>query len=192
MLRAPVLCTLILAGMLGLTSCASTSAEPPAGTPTPSSDTGSTSETDGRSAGTNPDDPAECLHGTWLADNDFFLASLSEFGDAIDSVSGRVTMTFSPENTLATEYADWLLTGVTNGQAVTISRDGIDTGEYSVSGGAVSIEDTNVGSILTVATAGTEMPIPPVPAVYNDATFTCSQASASITTPDGTIQLTRE
>lgn len=136
-------------------------------------------------------DAAHCLHGTWLADNDYFLAAMQDFGDAIDKVTGRVTLTFSRDDTLATEYSDWLLSGTDEGAAVSISRIGIDTGVYSISDGTVTIEETSVSSGLTVTAAGAAMSIAPVPVFYSNAAFTCDEASASISTPDGTILLTR-
>lgn len=137
-------------------------------------------------------DAAQCLQGTWVADNAYFLASVQEFGDAIDTVTGRVTLTFSSDNTIATKYADWLLSGTMEGTTVTISRIGVDTGVYSISDGALTINESSVGSTLTVTAEGVAMPVAPVPADYTNAAFTCTDASASITTADGTIQLTRD
>src|SRR5690606_23740852 len=37
-------------------------------------------------------DPATCLHGTWLADNAFFLAAIQQFGPEVQDVSGRVLL----------------------------------------------------------------------------------------------------
>lgn len=136
-------------------------------------------------------DAAQCLHGTWVADNAYFLTALQEFGDAIDGVSGQVTLTFSPDGVLSTEYVDWLITGSNDGVAVTISRTGVDTGAYSISGVDLAIAQTDVGSSMTVTAAGTAMPIAPDPTIYSDATFTCDAASATITTPDGMMLLSR-
>lgn len=150
-----------------------------------------TSSQDDANAPAEVTTPADCLTGTWLADNDFFLGSIREFGDQFTDVSGQVTIEFADDGTLTTHYQGWLLSAVVEGSEATIRRDGIDTGTFTVHGDTVSLVDTTVGSALTVSAHGIEMPVDPLPISYTDATLTCTPAVATITTPDGTLRLTR-
>ena len=49
-------------------------------------------------------DAAACLVGDWLADNDFFLTSLREFGDETTSVTEHLTLTFTGDGAVSTRY----------------------------------------------------------------------------------------
>lgn len=132
-----------------------------------------------------------CLHGTWTADNAFFLSAIREFGDEVKGVTGEVVLTFAPDGVLTTEYRDWVITAVTDGAAVTLTRDGTDLGRFEAGDTTVTLEDTKVGSILVMNAAGAEIPIAPAPAVYTEAPYTCDVSAAAITTPDGTLELVR-
>lgn len=135
---------------------------------------------------------AACLHGTWLADNEFFLESIRQFGDEITDVSGQVVIDFAADGTLTTDYQDWLITAQAEGIAVTIRRDGTDLGEYTATDSTVSFTDLEMGSMLHLSSAGMEMPIVPEPASYREASYTCDQTAASIVTPDGAMELIRQ
>lgn len=158
----------------------------PSATPTLSAaPTGDTGDTAGSDAATG------CLYGTWTADNAFFLSAIREFGDEVKKVTGEVVLTFAPDGALTTEYRAWEITAVADGEEVTITRDGADLGRFEATDSTVTLEDTAVGSSLVLNAAGAEMAITPVPAAYPDAPYTCDASGATITTPDGTLQLLR-
>jgi hypothetical protein len=194
MRRSLRILTILSTGVIaiGLSGCADASDEgeaaPISSSASPAASPSSAPATDTDSETT---DAAQCLHGTWVADNTYFLAALQEFGDVFDDVSGRVTLTFSSDGIVSTEYEDWLLSGSNDGIGVTISRTGVDAGAYSISGADIAIAQTDVGSTMIVTAAGTEMPIAPDPTIYSDATFTCDTAFATLTTSEGVIALTR-
>lgn len=137
-------------------------------------------------------DSAECLHGTWLANNDFFLSAIQEFGDEVQSVTGRVTLRFDEDGTLTTDYQDWQISAQVEGSPVVITRAGTDVGTFSVTETELKLADTSVGSSLTVSAAGTETAFAPTPVDYSNAPFMCSPTEAVITTVDGSLELTRE
>lgn len=137
-------------------------------------------------------DPAQCLQGEWRADNAFFFASLREFGDEFTDVSGEVRLSFLGEGRYTADYRDWRLTAVVDGIQMTILRSGQDTGVYSVEpDGTLSLQDTEVGSALTVSGAGMEMAIEPTAVSYASAQFSCAADQATVSTPDGELRLTR-
>lgn len=139
----------------------------------------------------NPNDSLACLHGPWVADNEYFLQSIGEFGNEVHGVSGLVTLNFGADGSLTTEYRDWLITAIVEGDTVTIHRDGTDVGAFVATADKVSLSDTHVGSTMTLTAAGVAMYIDPDPAMYSNADYTCDQSAASITTLDGTLKLTR-
>ena len=160
----------------------------PASEPEPEPESSQTpEETTAQAAG-----GAACLHGTWLADNEFFLEAIRQFGDQITDVSGQVVVDFAADGSFTTDYQDWLISAQAEGVGVTIRRDGTDSGEYTATGSTVSLTDLEMGSMLHLSTAGMEMPVEPEPAAYRDVSYTCDQDTASIVTPDGAMQLTRQ
>lgn len=157
---------------------------PPVSVPTPTPD----------AAGDAPSGsaaPADCLVGRWLADNEFFLNQMRQFGDVIKSVTGEVHVTFAAQGSVEVEYRQWLITGSMEGRTVTITRDGTDSGTFSATDSTIDIAETTVGSTLTVDAAGMRMPIEPQPANYRAAAYTCDATRAVITTTDGELRLTR-
>lgn len=136
-------------------------------------------------------DPTSCLHGTWLADNAFFLERIREFGTEVRDVSGQVLITFEPSGALATAYDNWTITGVSEGAEMRIIRHGVDTGTYEVTGATVRLTETKIGSALTLTSSGMEMSVPPRPSSYDGANYTCDAQSAEINTADGGLRLTR-
>lgn len=136
--------------------------------------------------------PASCLHGDWVADNSFFLASIREFGSEVQSVSGKVLLRFDADGTLTTEYRDWIISAVTEGMEMQIERVGTDVGTFSAVSDTVSIAETDVGSIITMRSAGMNMSVDPHAASYSNAHYFCDDDSATIETDDGVLQLSRE
>lgn len=137
-------------------------------------------------------DPEHCLEGVWLADNAYFLASMQELGDGVDSVLGQVNLTFLADGTMTTEYIDWQITGSGEDGAVIISRSGVDGGVYTVADSTLTLEETEVGSSMTVSMGEMEMPVTPTPVVFADAPLTCAATSASVDAPEGTLKLSRD
>lgn len=137
-------------------------------------------------------DSESCLYGDWVADNSFFLASIREFGDEVQSVSGQVQLRFEVDGTLTTTYDDWIISAVTDGMDVQVERIGTDIGTFSATSDTVSIADTDIGSTISMRTAGMNMAIDPHPANYNAVPYSCDGESATIETDDGVLQLSRE
>ena len=138
-----------------------------------------------------PTDPRACFNGTWLADNEFFLASFREFGDEPTSVTGEVHLTFAADGSVTTEYSGWRITMVVEGGESVITRNGVDEGTFTVNDDRVTIHEHNMGSVMALSAAGMEMVIPPEPVDYSEARYMCSASEASISTPDGTVLLSR-
>lgn len=174
-----------------LTACAgedagndSTSITPPTSETTAADDAEETTNSE-------PSDPTTCLHGNWIANNDYFLASIREFGDEVKDVSGSVALSFGEDGSLTTVYKGWLITASADGNTMKIHRDGTDTGTFSATATTVSLTEAQIGSKMTLSAAGVDMNIDLTPISYTDADYRCEPMTASITTPDGTLKLTR-
>lgn len=136
-------------------------------------------------------DPASCLVGEWTASNEFFLASIRQFGDEIKSVEGEVVVTFGADGTMVTDYRGWLITAVAEGVTVTIQRTGTDRGIFEATESTVTIQDQQMGSVLQMSGEGFGMTVDGEPAHYVDAAYTCDATAAMVTTPDGAMQMSR-
>lgn len=200
MARRPHALVLSAALALGLAGCADgdvDEAATPASSSSPAVSEPGTEETTAQradmdeEASATPADFEVCLVGVWLADNEYFLASMQEVGDAVDSVGGHVNLSFFADGTFTTEYNDWEINSSDEGDAVVIHRSGVDSGVYSVADGRLALEETEVGSSMTVSMGDMEMAVAPVPASFASAAFTCAATSASIEAPEGTLKLTR-
>lgn len=134
---------------------------------------------------------AECLHGTWDADNDSFLSRMQEFGDGVESVEGRVTLEFGQDGSLTTDYQDWLITMSAEGGTVTVHRSGIDRGTFSATDDTLTLADDQLASTITVNAGGMIMSVDPVAAYYDAVPYTCDPSEALIESTDGTLLLTR-
>lgn len=135
--------------------------------------------------------PEKCIQGRWLADNDFFLASMRELGDEVKEVTGQVHVTFGEDGTLSVEYNEWLITAEGYGQKMTFLRTGTDTGTYAATADSIDFTETNIDSSISVDGGGLVMNIVPTAASYQSAPYTCDQTTAMISTIDGTMKLSR-
>ena len=185
-MRGSAWTALVASTILVLVGCGADTATPPAATPVASTTPGAAAPT----VEPGPD-PGHCLHGSWIADNEYFLTSIREFGDEVKGVTGEVVLTFGENGSLTTEYRDWVITAIADGVSVTIRRDGIDIGEFSVDDGVMSLGETRMGSTLVMSASGADMTLSPAATAYADAPFDCDAAAAAITTVDGTLHLTR-
>lgn len=136
-------------------------------------------------------DPAGCLLGTWRADNEFFKAALQEFGGQVTSVEGLVTVEFADGGALTTSYEGWTMRAVQDGFEVTVTRNGVDTGEYSASDEVLSLRDVQVNSVVSLAGQGFELSVDATPTDYQEVAYTCDATTVIITTPDGTLKMHR-
>lgn len=137
--------------------------------------------------------PTECLVGTWLSDNDLFLAQLDEIGEGvIDDVTGNVFVTYEGDGSMKLDYQDWLITSSAEGVTVTIHRHGVDEGEYSATDTELTFRDTVIGSTTTVSGPGMNMSIDPEPAGYSNAPYTCGPEEITLTTLDGEVKMMRQ
>lgn len=137
--------------------------------------------------------PAECLVGTWLADNELFLAQLREFGtEAISNVTGQVILTYEADGTLRTDYQDWEMSATVEGEGLTIHRHGTDTGVYTATDTELSWHDESIGSQITTGAAGISMSIQPEPAAYDRVPYTCDDDEVTLSTHDGDAHLYRQ
>lgn len=133
----------------------------------------------------------DCLTGTWIADNAFFLASMQEFGDQTKDVSGEVVLTFDANGTLTTEYKKWRITAVSEGVEVKLNRSGTDKGKWSADDKSMTLKDTEMTSKLTMTGPGMNMTVDSKPANYSKVSYTCSATAATVSTPDGAMKMTR-
>lgn len=156
-----------------------------------SADRNNSETTAGADASTSAVDPRTCLHGAWLADNEHFLESMREFGDEITGVSGEVTLTFTDDGAITTEYRGWRITAVAEGMESVITREGVDRGSFTSDEHRVNIHETDMNSILTVSIGGADMVVSPEPVDYSQAEYTCGESDAAISTPDGNVILSR-
>ena len=195
LVRRTLLPALAVAALLVGCASAAPADELPAASPEPAapsaSDESPAEPVESEESAEEDADPAACLHGTWLADNEFFLQQMREFGDEAQRVEGRVTMDFAGDGTVTTEYADWELTMLVDGIEGTLRREGVDSGTFEVLGDRVVIRETSMTSVLTATIAGMEMDFESDPVDYSDAALTCSVDEATITTSDGVVVLTR-
>lgn len=137
--------------------------------------------------------PSECLVGTWLADNELFLAQLREFGtEAISNVTGQVILTYEADGTLRTDYQAWEMSATVEGQGMTIHRHGIDTGVYTATDTELTWHDESIGSQITTGAAGISMEIQPEPAAYDRVPYTCDDDEVTLSTHDGDAHLYRQ
>lgn len=183
--RLGVLC---FAAVLAVTGCA---AEEEPESPAVASGTAPSGQ-ESKEAEAEPLDPATCLRGTWLADNENFLVQFKEIGGSeLTSVTGEVTQTFDDSGGLTTVYDNWRIETTNEGMEVTIVREGTDRGTYTSDGSVVSIRETDVGSELVVTSAGLQQRVQADVSDFTDAPYTCDATTASIVTPDGNANLTR-
>lgn len=171
-----------------VTNCAGTLGNPP---PSTSPNPPAAQEVEPVHAPTDAD-PSSCLNGTWLADNSFFLERIQELGDEVQEVSGKVFVRFDADGTMVTEYHDWMITAVTEGMHMQIVRAGVDRGTFLATQDTVRLNETNMGSMLTVTQGGLVMTIDPRPAAYEDAAYSCSEDAATLETVDGALRLERQ
>lgn len=137
--------------------------------------------------------PSECLVGTWLADNELFLAQLREFGtEAFSDITGQVLLTYEADGTLRTDYQDWEMTATVEGEGMTIHRHGTDTGMYTATDTELSWHDEAIGSQITTGAAGISMAIQPEPAAYDRVPYTCDDDEVTLSTHDGDAHLYRQ
>lgn len=102
-----------------------------------------------------------------------------------------MTLEFRADGSLTADYQDWLITAVTESLTVTIRPHGVDQGSFSVTDTTITFEDTAVGSTMKLRGSGIDMPIDPMPISYTDAAYSCDVSTMSVTTSDGTLQLSR-
>ncbi|MGF3056299.1 hypothetical protein [Microbacterium sp. YY-01] len=188
-----------LVTVLALVGCAASGELPttPVGDPSPTSTSGTAvteaDETDTEDvAGEPAAEAAACLQGTWLADNAYFLAQMRELGDEPQSVNGRVTVTFGDAGELTTVYDGWRIVAIVDGSETVIERDGTDRGTYSHDDTRISMQETSMGSVLTLTAQGMQMPFDVDPINFVDAEYTCDATTATIATPEGPAILTRD
>lgn len=136
---------------------------------------------------------AGCLHGTWLADNQFMRTMISGYGgEALNEVTGAVLLTYDPNGALTTEYREWRLVSSDQGEQITIRRDEIDLGEYTLGNGTISFADLELGSMLTVSAADFEMNQIPEPTHLRDIPYTCEGDLATMEIPEGRFTMERQ
>lgn len=134
---------------------------------------------------------AECIYGTWIADNNSALAGMQQFGDEVQSVSGTVVVEYGADGSFTTDYQDWLITAQAEGVTVTIHRSGTDRGTFSATDDAITMTDQEMGATLVMDAGDYTMAVDAEPSSYADAPYTCSANELVINTPDGTAVLSR-
>ena len=141
---------------------------------------------------TQPLDPATCLEGTWLVDNEYFLAQYKDIGGSeLTQVTGKVTQEFDATGGVVTVYDNWRIDSVTEGIETSIVRNGTDRGSFVADGLTLSMQEIEVGSELVVSAAGMERLHAANALSFSEVSYTCDATAASIAAPDGTASLTR-
>lgn len=185
LIRVGAVCVVVL---LGLNGCAvQGGADDPsvAKSAAPSGREGPDSEPE-------PLDPATCLEGTWLVDNEYFLTQYIEIGGSdLTQVTGKVTQVFDADGGVVTTYDGWRIDSVAEGIETSIVRNGTDRGTYIAEGLTLNLLETEVGSKLLVSAAGVEQVHAANAMSFSDVSFTCDATAASIAAPDGKVRLTR-
>ncbi|WP_430867907.1 hypothetical protein [Demequina aurantiaca] len=123
---------------------------------------------------------ADCLPGNWIPHREEFATMMA--GDTtklVTGIDGNMFLSIQPDGTVNTTYENWTYTFTVKTATVTIVKDGIDEGEYTVADdGAIDITDTNIDSTTDARMTinGTEMAqvIEPQPSVFSLATISCS------------------
>lgn len=140
---------------------------------------------------TPPPASSECLHGTWLADNQFIFASATE-EVSFDEITGEVFLTYAPGGTLTTDYREWRMVSSNEGEQVTVTRNGVDHGEYTLGNGTISFTDLELTSVLTVSAADVEMTQVPEPVNQRDIAYTCEGDLTTMETSEGIFSMKRQ
>src|SRR5690606_23858674 len=143
--------------MFGLSACAAEGLSGGGGASTSPPNNSAVDDATDKQAAKEQDatlDASTCLIGAWEADNSFFLASIQQFGDEVQSVTGSVVLNFDQGGTVSTQYNDWTVNALVEGMTSTIQRAGTDHGTYEVEGNSVTLQDTEVGSQISVSAAG--------------------------------------
>ena len=103
---------------------------------------------------------ATCAVGSWLADNDAYLAAMqtAALGTAIqwDAVTGAVRLNISADGAVVTTYDEWVLTSTLGGAgSATTSVVGEDRNTVSFAGdGTYTVTDTKIASQTKVSSGG--------------------------------------
>lgn len=135
---------------------------------------------------------ALCLEGTWLANNEFALASMREFGDEIKSITGTVVLEFKPHRQTITTYNSWTISAEVENIDVRIIRSGVDSGRWDATEDRLTVAEDVVGSIVQMVGKDMNMTVPGSGVYFNDVEYTCTGDTAVIYAPDGTVELTRQ
>ena len=139
-----------------------------------------------------PSDPATCLEGTWLVDNEYFLAQFKDIGGSeLTEVTGKVTQAFDATGVVVTVYDDWRIDSVAEGVETSIIRSGTDRGTFIADGLTLSLHETEIGSKLVVSAAGMEQVHAANALSFSEVSYACDATTASIAAPDGTANLAR-
>lgn len=147
---------------------------------------------------------AECVVGTWVADNDAFAETMSSMAEGqmtIESVTGPITIEFGADGSVTTTYDQWTINAVmTNpsGEA-TIVRDGVDTGTYTAGDdGSFSMTEVDSNSTVeaTATVGGQTMTMPSVEGMQTDVmggagTFECEGDRMGVQVEGGTAWMDR-
>lgn len=142
--------------------------------------------------------PSECLVGTWIADNEKLaaqMAALAEGSGTVNSVSGVVTLTLTTDGITSTSYSDWTVDMTAEGQQVTIVRNGVDAGTYTVEADThLTLTETapnsEVAMFLNGAASGTVPGTDTMPVTGAD--FSCDNTVLTIISPLTNLELVRQ
>ena len=200
---------------LGLTACgdddnsaiASSGEGSPTGSATPASPDEDTSDSNSESDPSDSDieeergdhqplNPAQCLVGDWLVDNDNYVDLYTPTHEMTVDSDGTVVVSFDADGQTTTEYVDWTFTMQQDGQEVTVIRNGIDGGTYAVDGDSLTMNETFSDSTVQMVIPG--MSLEPQPKgeggemITSTVEFSCTAETLSMVAEGGTSLLTRQ
>ena len=94
----------------------------------------------------------ECLATRWLLNNETWRAMLQPLTNAsggnVESVTGELILDLRDDGSFVTTYAGWTVTTTQEGGAAVIERNGVDAGEWAISGFTVELSLTAPGSAV--------------------------------------------
>jgi hypothetical protein len=129
-----------------------------------------------------PPSSSSCVVGSWLADNDAFLAAMTEAAAGLpikwDAVTGALRLDIGLDGSVVTTYDNWTQTSTLGGAGTAlVSVIGVDTSTIAFADdGTYSVSATQIGSQTQLSASGVVLRAGPSQDALlgGAATYTCS------------------
>jgi len=194
---------LITALVVGVSGCAAP--EPPPANPgsaaEPADDQSEGSdESSDDEGGRNPQTVEDCLATRWLLNNETWRAMMqpetAAAGGNVDSVTGDFLVDLRSDGSFEITYTEWTMTTSTEDGIAVVDRNGVDVGQWTISGTIVELDLVSRGSALEgyVETDRGTFPMPPLDingrGGLEDFEFECGRDDLIATIETGTVFFT--